>query len=299
MTETSKTVVFFGSGPVAAKSLDLLVQDFVIEAVITKPRPAHHRGEYPVLDIADKHNLPLLTVSGKNELSDLFIKKSFASPLGVVIDFGIIMDHDVIERFPFGIVNSHFSLLPRWRGADPISFAILSGDKQTGVSLMLINDKLDEGQILAQAKFDLSDKITTPELTDNLIELSHQTLIKTLSAYLSGEIPLIPQTGTPTYSRKLTKQDGILDFNKSAQMLAREVRAFMNWPRSRTNINGVDIIVTSAHVGSGNDIIGKIWHEGQSFGFFTSEEILIIDKLIPSGKKDMPAEAFLAGYKLN
>src|SRR5690349_11528911 len=117
--------VFFGSGPVAAESLQLLMQNFSVEAVVTKPKPAHHRGAFPVLEVAEKFALPVYTVSNRSELSELINGKPFASKLGVLIDFGIIVGRDVIDYFPLGIINGHFSVLPQWRGADPISFAIL------------------------------------------------------------------------------------------------------------------------------------------------------------------------------
>src|SRR5579875_3987803 len=132
----SESIVYFGAGPVAAKALRLLAQSFPIEAVITKPKPEHHKELPPVLAACHElglHNVH--TVANKAELSELFANHHFGSRAGVVIDFGIIIAQDVINAFELGIINSHFSLLPRWRGADPITFAILSGDEETGVSL--------------------------------------------------------------------------------------------------------------------------------------------------------------------
>src|SRR5689334_6869060 len=110
------SIVFFGSGPVAAKSLELLAKDFSIEAVVTKPLPAHHKAIFPVLASAKKLGIHTLTPSNKRELSALFAERPVKSRLGVVIDYGIIIGQDVIDYFPLGIVNSHFSLLTRWRG---------------------------------------------------------------------------------------------------------------------------------------------------------------------------------------
>src|SRR4051812_14202772 len=132
------SIVFFGSGPVAAKSLELLAEYCNVEAVITKPQPEHHKEPFPVLTLAKKRDFKVFTPVGKKELSDLFETKPVTSQLGIVIDYGFIINQDVIDYFPLGIINSHFSLLPEWRGADPITFAILSGQKETGVSLMLI-----------------------------------------------------------------------------------------------------------------------------------------------------------------
>lgn len=296
MKKMSETIVFFGSGPIAAESLRLLVESFDIEAVITKPRAEHHKGAVPVLELCEELGLTAYTPASKAELSALFGGKPFTSKIGVVIDYGIIINKDVIDYFPFGIVNSHFSRLPEWRGADPITFAILSGQKQTGVSLMIINEKMDEGLILAVGIMNLSDDITTPVLTHDLIGLSNGLLKEELPRYVRGETELLEQDQihkvipdypvTPTYSRKLTKDDGVLDFTKPAEVLEREIRAFTEWPKSRTTINGIDVIVTKAHAAP----------EPTALALDTSDGYLCIDKLKPAGKKEITAQEFLNGY---
>ena len=299
-------IVFFGSGPVAAKSLKLLADTFEIEAVVTKPRAEHHKGSVPVLDACEQLEISrVLQVINKCKLSELFTEKVFESQIGVVIDFGIIIDQDVIDSFKLGIINSHFSLLPEWRGADPITFSILSGQSRTGVSLMLINGKMDEGDLIAQGDYELSVATDTKLLTHDLIDLSDCLLREFLPLYVSGKVHPVPQleatiarTNQPTYSRKLTKADGILDFKKPATQLEREIRAFIEWPRSRLKLGGLDVIVTKAHVSEINGVAGNIFNEGSQLGLYCSEGILIFDSLIPAGKKEMDTSAFLAGYKV-
>lgn len=309
MKKISETITFFGSGPVAAASLKFLAEHFEIEAVITKPQPAHHKEPFPVLALAEELGLKTFTPVGKQQLSELFATRPVTSKLGVVIDYGFIINNDVIDYFQLGIVNSHFSLLPEWRGADPITFAILSGQKRSGISLMLINEKMDEGPLLAQATYDLYDQETTVTLTENLIELSNQTLLEILPAYITGTIRPVPQLDasiltdkTPTYSRKLTKEDGVLDFNKSAIQLEREIRAFIEWPKSRAKLGGIDIIVTAAHAvpsnfGEPGDIEAELVKNSHSLLQIQCENgYLCIDKLKPAGKKEMTAQEFLNGY---
>lgn len=303
------SVVFFGSGPVAARSLELLADYCLVEAVITKPQPQHHKERFPVLDVAEKLGLKTFTPYGKKELSELFATKPVASPLGIVIDYGFIINQDVIDYFPLGIINSHFSLLPEWRGADPITFAILSGQRETGVSLMLITAGMDEGPLLSQTPFEIPSGMTTPELTNALIDVSDYTLRRILPLYVDGETKPAPQLDVAlpghtqvTYSRKLTKDDGLLDFTKPAEQLEREVRAFIEWPKSRTTLGGKEIVITKAHIME-NDAgqIGTIWLDEPSrpkqFGFQTSRGVLVIDMLKPAGKQEMTVEAFLAGYR--
>ena len=302
------SLVFFGSGPVAAKSLELLANKYHIEAVITKPKPSHHRGDFPVVTLVESLGLKTYYASTKSELSELFATKPVTSQLGIVIDYGVIIGQDVIDYFPLGIINSHFSLLPEWRGADPITFSILSGQKNTGVSLMLINQKLDEGEILAEGVYDLPGDITTPKLTDGLIELSDALLDHYLPMYVDGEVkPVSQETAAramnrpylPTYSRKLSKADGLIDWQKPAEQIEREIRGFIDWPRSYTTLAGKDVIICAAHIDDAADdlTIGQAKAtDDKQLVVRTSDKLLVIDELKPAGKKIMTAKQFLAGY---
>lgn len=305
---TKPQIVFFGSGPVAAASLELLSAHCIIEAVVTKPKPAHHRGAFPVLEVAEHRQLPIHTVSNKAELAALMANKPFMAPVGVLIDFGIIVGQEVIDAFVSGIVNSHFSLLPEWRGADPITFSILSGQPTTGVSLMLLVEALDEGPLLAQAPYDIPPTATTAELTEALIELSDQALQQVLPLYLGGQVQAAPQTEVsmapskePTYSRKLTKQDGLIDWHKPAARLEREIRAFLEWPKSRTQLAGKEVIITKAHTvpsvaaGARPGDIEAVQETGVIM-VSTSEGSLCIERLKPASKLEMTAQAFINGY---
>jgi len=294
----SETIVFFGSGPVAAASLKLLADNFDIEAVITKPQPAHHKESFPVIEEAKRRQLTILTASNQRELSTIFQEHDLKSSLGVIIDHGIILKKDVIEKFPLGIINSHFSLLPRWRGPDPISYAILNGDEETGVSLMVIVEELDEGALIAQAAVPIASDATTPSLTEELINVSHQLLCQYLPRYQAGDIIPYPQSNnTPTYSRKLKKVDGIIDWNKSVIEIERQIRAYKGWPRSRTTISQIDCVITAAHTEDQHGEPGKLYIHNRSMGVFCLDGLLMIDSLTPAGKKEMSAQAFLNGYK--
>lgn len=299
MKNRSRKVVFFGSGPVAAESLKLLLDSFEVEAVITKPRPMHHKGSVPVLELAASLGLKTYVASNKKELDIIIDEQNFLSKVGILIDFGVIVSQKVIDAFPFGIVNSHFSLLPEWRGADPITFAILSGQEVTGVSLMLLVRAMDEGPVLATGTYDISNSTTTPELTHELIILSDKMLKLIIPKYLEGSIQPIdqPSDGSATYSRKLTKNDGIIDWNKDAVQIERDIRAFIEWPKSKTRLGEVDVVVTKAHVVEQlQGEPGTLLHDTKSIVVQCGKNALSIDLLKPLGKKEMTAQAFLAGY---
>lgn len=299
MKQTSATIVFFGSGPVAAESLLLLAKNFSIEGVVTKPQPKHHKGDVPVLRHAKELGFPVVTVTNKKSLDVAFETKPFKSKVAVLIDFGILISQKVIDYFPLGIINSHFSLLPEWRGADPITFAILSGQKQTGVSLMRLVPAMDEGPLLGYGEFDVPPDTTAPALTTELIKLSDALLKTLLPKYIEGGLVLAPQdpTRTPTYSRKLVKGDSIIDWHKPAEQIEREIRAFVGWPKSHAKLGGIEVIVTAGHVVQRQTgEAGSIIIEGRQLLVACGSQALAIDKLKPAGKKEMTGEAFLAGY---
>lgn len=294
---SSKTsIVFFGTGPVAARTLYKISEEFEIEAVITKPIPSHHKGSFPVHEVAKKNSLKLLECKNKHELDDLIKKQQFKSKIGLVVDYGIIISQEVIDYFPLGIVNSHFSLLPEWRGADPITFSILSGQKETGASLMLIVDKLDEGPLLAEEKYTIQKDTNINQLTQDLTDLSIEMLIKYLPQYINGSLnPYLQNPDTkPTYSRLITKEDSVLDLTKPAEVLEREVRAYLGWPGSKLNLTLKDgkklqITVTEAKVLSDTD--------ESPLTLRTSKDYLKITKLKLPGKNEMTTKDFLNGYK--
>lgn len=299
MKKTSKTVVFFGSGPVAAKSLALLLQHTQVEAVVTKPTTLQEMAKVA-------GNIPVLTVQSKKELNDLIDSEHFTSDLGVLIDFGIIVSHYVISYFPLGIVNSHFSILPEWRGADPITFAILSGQKLTGVSLMMLVEKMDEGPIIAVGEQPIHDTMTTPELTQHLILLSDALLKVEIPRYRKMRDKICTDQAQImrkynlhiSYSRKLVKEDGIINWGKAAAQIEREVRAFIEWPKSRTVLANRDVIITSSHIAQETGKPGVIFTKNnRELLVYCREGALAIDRLKPAGKREMAAQEFLAGYK--
>jgi methionyl-tRNA formyltransferase len=202
-----------------------------------------------------------------------------------------------------GIVNSHFSLLPELRGADPISFAILEGKKETGVSLMVIVEAMDEGPLLAQRVLKLDGSETTPSLTKTLIDINYSLLDKYLEKYISKELKPKEQrlwkvlSGKETgYTHKLTKNDGIIDWNKPSQEIEKEIRAYIGWPKSQTKFNQLDVVITEAKTIEGSGNPGELFIINKQLAVYCGSGALLIKKLTPVGKKSMDSRAFLAGY---
>lgn len=284
-----KSIVFFGSGPVASESLDFLVKHFEIEAVITKAKPLHHCHNAPVEELAKKNNLKVLFANNKFELDQIIDSTKFNSIVGIIIDYGVIVSKKTIDSFEFGIVNSHFSLLPQLRGADPITFSLLSGQTKTGVSLMVIDEGMDTGKLITQAEVSIDICDNQKTLTKKLIEKSNSLLLEFIPKYIDNQIELFdqPNLKQPTYSTKLNKANSHLDFNKTAQELDCEIRAYLDWPGSIMNHGDKIIKIKKAHVSDKPETeLDKLCSDGK---------YIIIDELIaPSGKK-MTAKAFLNG----
>lgn len=299
--KTQLPLVFMGAGPVASKSLEFILKTFRVEAVITKPRSKGNNA--PVLELANKHNLPVFTPTNRLELSEVFNNNQFLSQVGLVIDFGIIISPTVINSFSLGIINSHFSLLPEWRGADPITFSLLSGQAKTGVSLMKIVEALDEGPLIAQGELQILPKHTINTLTKDLIDLSNTLIAHYLPKYIHGEISPAEQDliakstkRKVSYSRKLSKNDGLIDWNKDANQLEREIRAYLGWPQSRCKLGNVDLIITEASVIDKTLKPGEYRIDNKQLIVGCGEKSLLISRIKPIGKNEMDTKSFLAGY---
>lgn len=299
-------IVFFGAGPVAAKSLELLSKEYLVEAVVTKGPATKKLKDCPVIELAEALKLKILYANNKKQIDDI-CKRNFDSEIGVLIDFGVIVSEETINSFIKGIVNSHFSLLPEWRGADPITYSLLSGQKQTGVTLMMLSSGMDEGPVLAQEMIDIETDDTGISLTEKLICLSNEMLRNVLPRYLKNDITPVDQieyartnklNTKPTYSNKIKKQDGKIDWNKPAKQIEREIRAFQPWPRSFTEIGyDLTITITKAKVNAKQKLkTGQVHVTNDKLYVGTREESLELLEIQPAGKKKMAVSDFLRGY---
>jgi methionyl-tRNA formyltransferase len=205
----------------------------------------------------------------------------------VLSAYGRIIPQEVIDLFPAGIINLHPSLLPKYRGPTPIESAILNGDTETGVSIMQLTAEMDAGPVYTQATLPLTGKEDKFELYQKLSTIGTQLLLDSLPAILSGELKPVPQSDNATYCQLITKQDGIMDWNKSASRLEREVRAYAKWPKSRAILGTKEVIVTKAHVAS---------ERKTQLDIMCADTFLSIDELIGPSGRTMSAKDFLNGY---
>ncbi|MEX0919803.1 MAG: methionyl-tRNA formyltransferase, partial [Candidatus Saccharimonadales bacterium] len=219
----------------------------------------------------------------------------------IVVAYGLIIPQEVIDYFPLGIINIHGSLLPRWRGPSPIEAAILNGDDKTGVTIMKISEKMDAGDIYLSKELQLDNTITKPQLYKELSHLGANLLVDNLPPILEGDIEAKAQDESlATYSHMIKKEDGLIDWNKSATDISREVRAYLGWPGSRTSINYNDVIITSVTVDKSDGKPGDFFvNSSGDLGIYCGKNSLIINSLKPAGRKEISGSEFARGYLKN
>jgi methionyl-tRNA formyltransferase len=224
--------------------------------------------------------------------------RAWTPDLIVVAAFGQILRQEVLELPAHGCLNVHASLLPRWRGASPIQASILAGDSETGVTIMRMDKGLDTGPIISQRAIPISPDETARTLSEKLAELGADLLIDTLPKYLSGDLKPETQKGTGVTSASLlTKAEGLLETNQIGEVLERKVRAFNPWPGAYILWKNQPLKIHRAHTKSGNANAGQRLIEGSLPAFGTSNGLLVLDEVQPSGKKSMSGAEFLRGAR--
>jgi len=240
---THLRIIFAGTPDFAAHILTaLLSAHFVPVAIYTQPdRPAgrgRHLNQSPVKQVAVAHHLPIEQPLKLKDKDVQQILSQYQADLMIVAAYGLILPPAVLEMFPQGCINVHASLLPRWRGAAPIQHAILAGDSQTGISIMQMDAGLDTGKVISLHPCLISDKDTGLTLHDRLSELAAEALIQSLEKLKQGPLNSTAQDNSlATYAHKLNKEMALIDWQKEAETLARQVRAFNAWPVAFTSLN--------------------------------------------------------------
>lgn len=300
MTTSTKSIIFFGTGEISVAALKTASKLFEVEAVFTKPDSEHHGKTIisPVKAWATEHKLPVLQPRSGDELTKQLTSANFSSKMGLLVDYGIIVRQSAIDFFEHGIVNSHFSLLPKLRGADPITAAILEGLDVSGITLMQLAEKLDAGPIIIQNELPGIANMDVDELDQAFIELNDRMLREYLLDYYNGDLSVIKQNESDaTYTIKLQKNDGLIDGSKPALQVEREIRAFLSWPGSYFDWHNTRIIIKQAVLSeqtlSPQEL--KLIDGCLIFGCKTgSIEIL---SLQVAGKKEMTAKDFINGHR--
>lgn len=295
-------IVFMGSPEFALPTLKALAENYAVVGVVTQPDRPAGRGRTltppAVKTLAEQLELPLMQPRRLSKDKAMQQLKDWNPELIIVAAFGQILKPEVLGLPPFGCINVHASLLPRWRGAAPIRAAILHGDQETGVTLMKMDAGVDTGPLLSQRSTPVLPEDTPLTLSERLAELGAELLLETLPAYLTGELQPQPQDETQaTYAPMLKKEDGQLDFSQPAEELSRRVRGLKPWPGAFMLWQGQRLKIQRAHAEEGKADIGQTIIVQGLPAIGTADGLLVLDELQPAGKKPMPGKVFLNGAR--
>ncbi|MNX12619.1 Methionyl-tRNA formyltransferase [compost metagenome] len=300
-------IVFMGTPAFAVPTLRaLLAAGYPVSAVFTQPDRPVGRGQKlsmpPVKALAVEHGIPVHQperLRGNAEMIQTL--RELAPDLIIVVAFGQILPREVLDIPRFGAINVHASLLPRFRGAAPIQWALLNGDAETGVDTMLMEEGLDTGPILLEAKTPISEDETTETLTQRLSELGAHLLVETLTPWVEGRIQPRAQGEGAVYAPMIKKDMGILDWAQDARSLHNRIRALQPWPGTSTTLAGQVL-----KIGSACEIPGAT-HEAQpgtilaltpdGWQVATGHGVLLVTGVQLPGKKPQSAAEVARGWR--
>ena len=299
-------IIFFGTANVALPILEELKKQHEIAVVVTTPDVKVGRKqemqESPVSALAKDLKLQTFKPEKVKDNPEFLQQlKNIGADIFVVVAYGKILPLDIISLPQHKTVNVHFSVLPKYRGASPIQSALLNGDSQTGTSIFLLDENIDDGPLLAQeiASIEADDNYFT--LSDKLAKLSAKIINPTLDAYVSGQITPLPQDeAAASHSKIIAKADGKIDWNKSAQEIYNQFRAFYLWPGIWTtwkgqNLKIVECFPAAAYNSASIQAPGTILEQG--FLACGDGTALQINRLQMAGKSEVSTTEFLNGYR--
>lgn len=302
-------IVFMGTPRFAVLSLSRLFEDgHDLAAVVTQPDKPSGRGRdiaaSPVKLLALDKGLAVLQPQNVNQDETVSHIASLRPELIVVVAFGAILRKPLLELPSLGCINLHASLLPRLRGMAPVNWAIIRGNRTTGVTTMWMNEKVDAGEMIFQREVSILPEETAGELEERLARVGSELLSETLRSVKNGTAPRIPQDiSLKSYAPGLKKEDGIVDWSKSAGELHNHVRGMTPWPGAQTRFKGEElkIIRTEIRSPAGHNEPGSVLSVSEKGGIEVGagQGTLALLVVQPSGKRPMSAADFARGRRLS
>jgi methionyl-tRNA formyltransferase len=296
-------IVFFGTPLFAVPSLAALLgsQEEVV-AVVTQPDKRKGRNRIlsppPVKELALKKGIEVL--QPKSMKDPLFLDELYnlKPDIIVVVAYGKILPLQVLELPPRGCINVHASLLPKYRGAAPIQWAIINGEKKTGVTTMMMDEGLDTGDILLQEETEIYETDNSETVGKRLADTGGSLLIETIQKIKWGSVKPAPQTGTPSFAPPLKKEDGKIPWSKTADDIFNFVRGMFPWPCAYCYLNKERIKITKVKALEGYGIAGRVEKSDEELLVGTGKGLISVIELQPEGKKLMSGKEFLMGRRL-
>lgn len=294
-------VVFMGTPEFSVPVLRALIDQHEVIGVVTQPdRPAGRGREPqspPVKRIALEHNIPVQQPDKLRRPEAVEALRAWSAEFFVVAAFGQILPQSVLDMPTLGPINVHASLLPRWRGAAPIQASLLAGDAQTGVTIMRMEAGLDTGPMLLAEAIEIASDETAATLHDKLAALGAKLILPALEGVAARTLHDRPQPEEGvTWAPQIKKEQGQLDFTRSAVELDRQVRAFTPWPGTFCTWDGQILKILQGRTVEGRLPAGQVEVQDSQLAIGTSDGIYIPQLLQLAGRKPVTAEAFLRGY---
>lgn len=297
-------IVFFGTPDFSAKFLSALLadQDFSIVAVVCQPDAPVGRKKIITAPetkmLALQHNIPVLQPE-KLKIPEVVEQlAAFEADLFVVVAYGRIIPENILKLAKLGTINVHPSLLPKYRGPSPIQSAIVNGEKETGVSIMLLDALMDHGPILAQAKIKLSNDETPESLRVKAVEIGAPLLVDSLKKFSQNKIVPTPQDDSQvTICKLLTREDGHIDWSRTALQIDAQIRGLTPWPGTWTTWNNIQVKIIKAKISSESIPTGRCGIIENRLTVGTGTTALEILELQLEGSKPMLAREFLLGHR--
>jgi methionyl-tRNA formyltransferase len=297
-------VVFLGTPEFAVPSLLALARQHELVAVYTQPDRPKGRGnqlaESPVKIVAKQIGIEVRQPERIRRPENLEPLQAWAAEIMVVVGYGQIIPRNIIDMPRYGILNVHASLLPKYRGAAPIQWAIAHGESETGVTIMQIDAGLDTGDMLLKARLAIGPSETAPELSARLAPLGADLLLEAIRQIDTGLAqPEKQRNEEATLARILKKEDGLVDWRRSAAEIYNLWRGFNPWPGAYTVFRGQQISITGARLAEGKPgIPGRLFAQERRLFVSCGDAALELLEVQLAGKKRMSVEAFLNGYQL-
>ena len=299
-------IVFMGTPDFSVPTLESLVKGgHEVLAVVTQPDKPKGRGKSvlmtPVKEKALELGIPVYQPVKVREPEFMEVLKGLDAEVFVVVAFGQILPMEILEMPRYGCVNVHASLLPRYRGAAPIQWAVIDGEAVSGVTTMLMDEGLDTGDMLEKAEIPLDKEETGGSLFEKLSLLGGELILSTLEKLQNGTAVRTPQGEPDTpYAKMLKKSMGQIDWSMEAEKIERLIRGLNPWPSAYTSLNGKTVKIWAAEVvpGNGTGVPGRAAVSRDSLLVETGKDLLSIKELQLEGKKRMDTAAFLRGFQV-
>lgn len=295
-----------GTPEFAVPCLAALYEHCDVIGVVTQPDKPRGRGQKlvpsPVKAWAEAHGLPVWQPKRIKEEDFTAFLEEQKPDLMVVVAFGQILSQRILDIPPYGCINVHGSLLPRYRGAAPMQWCVIDGEKKTGITTMFMDAGLDTGDMLLKAEFPIGPDTTLEEVHDGLMALGAKELIDTLEELSAGTLKRIPQTGESNYAPMLTKETGHIHWQDCAQKIHNLVRGLDSWPGAYTFLAGKKYKIwrTRCTTEKTEAQPGTILRADKKEGLFVAagDGVLEITELQAPGKKRMAAKDYLNGHAI-